>query len=233
MDRSKARSLAVSVLHRGRQDVRMTRPDPALARLPSLPTSRRQMLEEVLAGAGALALSSVGCATAASLSPAPAPSGLVLPTGDVHDFDFFIGSWNLVNRRLKQRWVGSDDWDVFPASLRCDSHMGGVVNTEDVTFPTKGWSGMTLRCFHLEKRRWSLYWVNSRTGELFPPVVGGFTGDHGQFYGDDTDEGRAVKVRYQWTRLGPDTSHWEQAFSLDGTKWETNWIIDHTRARAT
>jgi hypothetical protein len=91
-----------------------------------------------------------------------------------------------VNRRLKKRWVGSTDWDVFPNTVRCESRMGGIVNIDEVVFPTKGWSGMTVRTFSVEKRQWSLYWINSKTCELFPPVVGGFTGDHGEFYGDDT-----------------------------------------------
>lgn len=33
--------------------------------------------------------------------------------------------------------------------------------------------------------------------------------------GDDTDEGRPIKVVFRWTRLGPDAARWKQAFSLD------------------
>jgi hypothetical protein len=73
--------------------------------------------------------------------------------------------------------------------------------------------------------------VNSKTGALFPPVVGGFAGDRGEFYGDDEDGGRPVKVRYVWTRLGKDAARWEQAFAPDGRNWETNWVMDLTRAR--
>jgi hypothetical protein len=109
--------------------------------------------------------------------------------------------------------------------------MGGIVNIDEVVFPTKGWSGMTVRTFSLEKRQWSLYWINSKTGELFPPVVGGFTGDHGEFYGDDTDDGRPIKVVFHWTRLGPDAARWEQSFSLDGKAWEKNWVVEHSRVK--
>jgi hypothetical protein len=191
-------------------------------------TTRRQVLD-LLAGAGTLSLLSTACTS--TPSGIRAPAGTSLPTGDVHDFDFFVGSWNGVNRRLKKRWVGSSDWDVFPGTLRCESHLGGVTQVEEVAFPTKGWSGLTIRAFNLEKRQWSLYWINSKNGELFPPVVGGFTGDRGEFYGDDTDEGRPVKVQFLWTRLGPDAARWQQAFSLDGKQWETNWIVEHTRVK--
>jgi hypothetical protein len=210
-------------------------------------TLRRRLLIETLAGAATLSLLShasaatpasakaQASATDASLNPATsgitAASGLELPTGDIHDFDFFIGDWSFTNRRLKKRWVGSNDWETFPASLRCESRMNGVVNIDEGVFPTKGWSGMTLRVFHVEKRQWSLYWINSSRGEMATPVVGGFTGDRGVFYGDDTDEGRPIVCRFLWTRLGPNAARWEQAFSRDGKEWETNWIIEHARAK--
>ncbi|MFP2927991.1 hypothetical protein ACLESO_22885 [Pyxidicoccus sp. 3LG] len=194
---------------------------------------RRKLLIDAVAGAGAMSLLPLTAAAAGpqAASGSKTPSGIKLPTGDLHDFDFFVGNWTSVNRRLKKRWVGSKDWDVFPNTVRCESRMGGVVNIDEVVFPTKGWSGMTVRTFSLEKRQWSLYWINSKTGELFPPVVGGFTGDRGEFYGDDTDEGRPIKVVFQWTRLGPDSARWQQAFSLDGKEWETNWIVEHTRVK--
>ncbi len=174
--------------------------------------------------AGALAL-----AGAARAAGAPDPA---YPTGDIHDFDFFVGHWHLANRRLKKHFVGSEDWEAFPATLRCEGHLGGIVNIDDAEFPTLGSSGMTVRLFNLEKRQWAIYWISSRNGELQAPVFGGFSGDRGEFYGDDIDDGRPIKARYIWSRLGPDAAHWEQAFSLDGKEWETNWIVDHTRIRA-
>jgi hypothetical protein len=191
--------------------------------------TRRDILLSSLAGASALSLLPVASAKAAD---AAKKSGIAIPTGDIHDFDFFVGNWNSVNRRLKKRWVGSNEWETFPATIKCESRMGGVVNLDEGVFPTKGWSGMTVRVFNLEKRQWSLYWINSQTGELFPPVVGGFTGDHGVFYGDDTDEGRPIKVVFHWERVSPDFARWHQEFSLDGKNWEKNWIIEHTRAKS-
>jgi quinol monooxygenase YgiN len=153
-------------------------------------------------------------------------------TGDVHDFDFLPGKWNIKNRRLKQRGVGSTDWDEFPAVSRGSIHMGGIVNIDENDFPTKGWSGMTIRTFDTAKKQWSIYWVNSRLGTMLPPVVGGFKGDHGVFVGEDDDEGRPVLVIFNWTKLGPDRAHWQQSFSYDGGKtWEVNWTMELARAR--
>jgi hypothetical protein len=150
--------------------------------------------------------------------------------GDRHDFDFLAGDWTIQNRRLRIRGAGSSDWDEFPATSRAALHLGGIANVDEIRFTTQGWSGMTIRTFDPATRKWSIYWVNSRTGTLFPPVAGGFSGDRGEFYGDDEDGGRPVQVRYVWTRLGKDAARWEQAFSADGRSWETNWVMDLTRA---
>ncbi len=64
-----------------------------------------------------------------------------------------------------------------------------------------------------------------------PPMVGGFVGDRGEFYGEDVDEGKPIHARFLWQRLGPDKAHWEQAFSYDGVTWETNWVNEFERVR--
>jgi len=157
---------------------------------------------------------------------------MVMPTprADVHDFDFLKGIWSVANRRLKVRWKESHDWDEFPGThFGHADHLGGIVNVDEMAFPSKGFSGWSVRIFDLEQRRWAIYWVDSRSGTLFPPVFGGFQGDRGEFYGDDHDDGRPVKVQFLWTRLAPDAASWEQSFSLDGKVWEKNWVMRFTR----
>lgn len=162
----------------------------------------------------------------------PAASTYTLDrTGTIHDFDDLAGAWTVANRRLRARGVGSDDWDEFPAASCLTVHLGGVVNVDEIHFPTKGWSGLTLRTFDLARNQWSIYWINSRDGVLFPPVVGGFTGARGEFYGEDQDDGRPVLVRFVWLRQGGARFRWEQAFSTDGgVRWETNWTMDLSRS---
>ena len=111
-------------------------------------------------------------------------------------------------------------------------YLGGIATVDELYFPTKGWAGLTLRTFDLDKHQWSIYWVSSASGKLETPVVGGFDGDHGEFYGEDVDSGRAVKVHYSWNKIDPDHARWEQAFSYDDKAWETNWTADFTRADA-
>jgi hypothetical protein len=151
------------------------------------------------------------------------------PTGDVHDFDFLAGTWDVANRRLRTRLANAEDWYEFPATSRIELRLGGVANIDEIEFPTEHFTGLTLRLFDVAQRRWSIYWINGTSGTLFPPVHGGFTGTRGEFYGQDEDAGRTVDVRFVWTKLGPDRAQWEQAFRADGGAWETNWVMEFTR----
>ncbi|MGW2045952.1 hypothetical protein ACWCPF_12305 [Streptomyces sp. NPDC001858] len=54
--------------------------------------------------------------------------------------------------------------------------------------------------------------------------------DRGEFYGDDTHDGKDVRARFVWSGVSETSARWEQAFSLDGGKtWLTNWVMDFTR----
>lgn len=149
----------------------------------------------------------------------------------MNDFDFLIGSWTVLNRRLRTLFTGSDDWETYPATAVCQTIFNGGGNVDEIVFPTKNTSGLTLRLFNTATKEWSLYWSNSQTGILYPPVVGTFTGDRGDFYGDDEVEGRPIRAHYIWTGTTTDTPRWEQEFSLDGGKtWESNWTMNFIRA---
>jgi hypothetical protein len=149
----------------------------------------------------------------------------------MNDFDFLIGSWTVVNRRLRTRLAGDDEWETFPATATCHSVFDGGGNFDEIVFPTRGTRGMTLRLFDTERKEWSLYWSNSQRGTLEPPVTGTFDGDRGDFYGDDVHEGAPVRVHYIWTGVTTGSPRWEQEFSADGGKtWESNWVMEFTRA---
>ncbi|WP_394846296.1 hypothetical protein LZC95_02380 [Pendulispora brunnea] len=150
--------------------------------------------------------------------------------GDMHDFDFLAGDWTVARRKLKVRGVGSDDWDEFVGTTKTTQYLGGMVSVEESASPTRGSTGVTVNVFNPEKRQWSIYEISGKTGKLEPPNVGSFAGNRGEFYGDDVDDGRPIKVRYIWLKQGPDAARWEQAFSYDnGHTWETNRTSAFTR----
>ncbi|GLQ87681.1 hypothetical protein GCM10007898_12480 [Dyella flagellata] len=154
----------------------------------------------------------------------------------VRDFDFFIGSWRTHSRRLKDRLVGSHDWEEFDGTIRSFSLMGGLANVDDTEFDTPEgiYRGVAPRAYDPKTGLWAIWWIDGRNphGALDPPVKGRFVHGIGTFYASDTLRGKPIKVRFVWSRITPTTAHWEQAYSGDGGKtWETNWIQDVRRIK--
>ena len=56
----------------------------------------------------------------------------------VGDFDFFVGSWNSVQRRLVKPLADCDEWSESRATTRCWSVFGGAANVDEVQFPDWG-----------------------------------------------------------------------------------------------
>ncbi|NTX12248.1 hypothetical protein HUA76_15730 [Myxococcus sp. CA056] len=150
------------------------------------------------------------------------------------DFDFLMGTWRVHNRRIKERLKGCTEWVAFEATAEEHPLPGGLGNQE--TYRSEFWPGfvgLALRVYNPATKQWSITWVDNRNHTIDPPVLGCFSGDVGVFETNDTFEGRAIRVRFTWTRLGQDTARWEQAFSPDeGQSWETNWVMEFTRVKA-
>jgi len=146
-----------------------------------------------------------------------------------NNFDFLVGTWTSEHRR--RPFFSDGPWEEFTGLSRCWSVFDGAGNIDEITFPTKDFSGLTVRLYDPSTDEWSLYWVNSRTGLALPPVVGRFGDDGlGIFTGDDVYEGYPIKVIYRWSDITADSCRWEQDLSKDdGATWTTNWTMQFTR----
>jgi len=175
---------------------------------------------------------SVAAVGGADTEKQPLPPGFSTSLGgSKQDFDYLVGAWTTRQQRLKARAAGSSEWVEAPANRHCAmSYLGGQAIVEQSQLPNSEPAGLFLYTFNLTKQQWAIRWVNGKTGQLEPPYFGGFKGTHGEFYGDDDDDGRPIKVRIIWTKVDHDHARWEQAFSYDDRTWETNWISDFTRA---
>ena len=47
------------------------------------------------------------------------------------DFDFLIGSWNIQNRRLKERLKGCTEWEEFEGTGKVRHILGGLGNLDE------------------------------------------------------------------------------------------------------
>ena len=121
----------------------------------------------------------------------------------------------------------------FTATYEARHLLDGLGNIDEVRMTLGGrpFIGHSIRIFNPATKDWSIYWVDNFSNTLTPvPVVGRFEGDTGLFYSKETIEGRAIKVRFTWRKLGLDRARWEQAWSTDeGATWETNWEMEFTR----
>ncbi|HEY8026826.1 MAG TPA: hypothetical protein VIF60_19960 [Burkholderiaceae bacterium] len=149
-----------------------------------------------------------------------------------HDFDFLMGRYTVRNRRLLKRLQGCQEWEEFDAINTARPLLRGAGNEDEfVTDHAGGYVGMSFRFFNPKTKQWSIYWASSKSGMLEPPVTGEFKDNVGLFSGADTLEGKAILVRFIWSRVHTPTPRWEQAFSNDGgLTWETNWVMEFRRA---
>jgi len=148
------------------------------------------------------------------------------------DFDFEEGTWKIHLKKLEHPLAGSTKWIEFDGTSITKKVWGGKAFLEE--FQTDGPSGhiegLTLRLYNPQSRQWSLYWANSRNGNLDQPMIGEFQNGVGQFFDQEAFNGKTIFVRYEWSRITPNSAHFEQSFSEDGGKtWEVNWITDQTR----
>ena len=154
------------------------------------------------------------------------------PRDGQDDFDFEIGAWKTrLSRRLRPL-TGSTSWVEYEGTSVVRKVWNGRANLVELEVEGPGGriEGLSLRLYNPQSRQWSLNFSNSRGGTLSPPVIGEFKDGRGEFFGQDTLDGRAIFVRFVISNVTPSSWRFEQAFSDDGGKtWEVNWIATDTR----
>jgi len=150
-----------------------------------------------------------------------------------HDFDFELGSWKIHLKRRVHPLADSDTWVEFDGTSVTRKVWDGRSQIEEfeTDSPVGGHiEGLTLRLYNPETHQWSLYWANSKKGTMEVPQVGQFKDGRGEFYAQDTFNGKSIFIRFIWSDTATRAPHFEQSFSEDGGKtWEVNWITDQTR----
>jgi hypothetical protein len=64
-----------------------------------------------------------------------------------NDFDFFVGRWTVHHRRLKERLVGSEQWEEFGGTSVVHKLMDGQGNVDDnvIDLPAGRYRAVSLR----------------------------------------------------------------------------------------
>jgi hypothetical protein len=151
-----------------------------------------------------------------------------------HDFDWEIGTWKTHLKRLKGPLSGSTTWLEYEGTTVVTKVWDGRANLVEleVKGPAGAIEALSLRLYNPESRQWSLNFSNSRGGTMTIPAIGEFKNGRGEFYNQDTLNGRSIFVKFIIHCESADVCHFEQSFSGDGGKtWEPNWIATDTRVK--
>jgi hypothetical protein len=179
-----------------------------------------------------LAGSSLAFADPVVAQPRPVPPPPALQDGQ-RDFDFELGTWTMKLSRLDKPLTGSSNWVTYEGKSQLKTVWDGRANLGEIDLQGRSGSirGLSLRLYNPETRQWSIHWANARDGQIGPAMVGGFRDGRGEFYNQETFDGRAVIVRFIFSDITADSFRFEQAFSADGGRtWEPNWIATFERA---
>jgi hypothetical protein len=171
--------------------------------------------------------------SAAAQSPTPAPRSDAAARDGQHDFDFEIGTWKTHVRRLQHPLSGSTTWVEYDGTSIVSKLLDGRANIVELRVESAAGriDGVSLRLYNPQSHQWSLNFSNATAGTLSQPTIGEFRNGRGEFYDQETLDGRTILVRFVISDITKDSCRFEQAFSADGGKtWEANWIATDTRS---
>lgn len=154
------------------------------------------------------------------------------PVDGQHDFDWETGTWKTELRRLAKPLSGSSEWVQYSGTTVVRKVLDGRANLVElrVKGPAGQIEGTSLRLYNPQTKQWSLNFASVRNGVMTQPVYGGFRDGRGEFFGQDSLDGRAIFVRFVISKVTNESWRFEQAYSEDGGRtWEVNWVATDTR----
>ncbi|WP_353064197.1 hypothetical protein RBB77_00320 [Tunturibacter psychrotolerans] len=154
--------------------------------------------------------------------------------GGEHDFDFEFGTWKTELARLLHPLSGSYTWVKYEGTSVVRKVWNGRANLLELEAEGSAghFEGLSVRLYNPQSHQWSLNFASSRAGTFSQPTIGEFKNGRGEFFDQETLNGRAILVRFVISDITPNSCRFEQAFSDDGGKtWEVNWIAKDTRIK--
>ncbi len=170
-------------------------------------------------------------ATLASATTSPECSGQ-----EYHQFDFWIGQWDIKQKILK----ADGKWFEANASTNVSPVLGDCALMEewqgDVFFFWEGMEkpeplkGFSVRAYDSKTKQWTISWMDTRHLR-FTEFVGSFHDGRGEFFRKRPNgKGNETITRVTFSEITPASVLWELAISTDaGQTWKPLWIMQMTR----
>jgi len=155
---------------------------------------------------------------------------------EIQNFDFLIGKWTVLNKRLKERLKNSIEWIEFPAEMETKPFLNGLGLMDEMKSSHYGenFIGFSIRLVNPKTKIWTIYWADTSNPEnyLKEQVVGEFKNGIGEFYGKEKYQEKEYKLRFTWKKQSENTAQWKQAYFHElKNEWETNWIMEFTKKK--
>jgi hypothetical protein len=151
-----------------------------------------------------------------------------------HDLDFLSGRWSArISHILNpfadgQRVVELEG--IIAVSKVWNGH--GWLEQIDADGPGVHWGGLALFLYNSKGRQWSQSFVNGQSGVWAAPMIGDFQNGRGEFYSQDSYDGRTVLVRGVWSNIEPTSHTYTESLSDDGgATWRPGLIVSWSRIR--
>ena len=116
----------------------------------------------------------------------------------VQDFNFLIGKWSVLNRRLKERLTGCEEWIEFQAEMETKTILNGLGLMDEMKSTHYGdnFIGLSIRMFNPETNIWRIFWADTANpgNYLKEQVLGEFKNGIGEFYGKELYQGKEYNL---------------------------------------
>lgn len=151
--------------------------------------------------------------------------------GPEHGFDFNMGHWSTQIRAVENPLSAPGVWSNLHGTHVVYRLWGdwADIGQLEVDGPSGHIEDMALRLYDRKTQQWRVYFANSKSGVLLPPMVGEFKDGVGTFVFMDEQEGKTVLTRNVWSNITSKSCNQDWAISTDGGKtWVSTWISTDT-----
>jgi hypothetical protein len=147
-----------------------------------------------------------------------------------HDFDPLAATWKAHTKYRAHPLAGSDTWIQFDGTEIFQKIWDGAILELSAVASAKEPVGLMLYTYNPQSHQWYVYFASSKDGKVGLPNVGEFRNGRGEFFVQDTLNGKSLLNRYVWSQIASSSPHFEESWSSDGGRtWELVRIVDLAR----